>query len=420
MHVLKKLNTLIVVALLGACSKEPDSSMGMDSAAMANMPGMARPGDTTRGEALAAKDAGAVPDSLVLSANQVAHGKIRWANVALGTASVTAAVPGQITTDEDRTMSIGAPVGGRVTAVRVKQGDRVAAGQPLITIQSAEAGAAQSDVAKATAMVSSRRAQARYANGARERAERLLALKAIPRQDYDRAVADDELAQSELQEAEAELRRARNTAGQIGADESGNGFVQVRAPFAGVILSRSAVPGTVIEAGLPLVIVTDPSRLWLTVDAPEQYAALFRVGSEVRFTVPAYPDTFSARITALGAGLDPATRTLGVRASLDSRGNRLKPGMLATAVVSGGSASAALMVPEEAVQAIEGKPNVFVVRPDGKGGGTIERREVEIGTRSGGRVSVLRGLRPTDQVVTAGAFLVKSAFLKGGMAGMVM
>lgn len=418
---LRRLASLLIVTAVAACGGDSDRPPpNADSAAMANMPGMKMSGDAAKPDSMAATNASEIPASLTLTASQLSHGKIRWANVTVGSAATTASIPGQVTTDEDRTVRLGAPVRGRVLSVRVNEGDRVTSGQTLVVIQSPDAGSAQSDVAKASAMVSSRRAQAVYAKGARDRAERLLALKAIPKQDYDRAVADDELAQSELREADAELRRARNTASQMGADDDANGTVQVRAPFSGVVLARSAVPGTFIEAGLPLIIVTDPSRLWLTVSAPEQFAGLFSLGSALRFVVPAYPDTFSARITALGAGLDPDTRTLGVRASLDSRGNRLKPGMLANALVVGGSTAGAVMVPEEAVQTIDGKPTVFVAHPDGKGGARLERRAVEVGSRGGGRVAVLSGLRLTDQIVTVGSFVVKSAFMKGGMAEMVM
>ena len=94
--------------------------------------------------------------------------------------------------------------------------------------------------------------------------------------------------------------------------------------------------------------------------------------------------------------------------------------MLATAIVAGGSSGTAVMVPEGAVQTIDGKPTVFVVHPDGKGGARIERRDVEIGARANGRVAVLRGLTTKDQIVTEGAFAVKSAFLKGGMPKMEM
>jgi cobalt-zinc-cadmium efflux system membrane fusion protein len=268
--------------------------------------------------------------------------------------------------------------------------------------------------------LSSKRAQAVYARTARDRAERLLGLKAIPRQDYDRAIADDELAQSDLRQAEAELQRARSTASQLGANASTAGNITIRSPQSGVVLTRNAVPGTVVEAGAPLVAITDPSELWLVVSAPEQFAGLFRSGGDLRFTVPAYADTFTARINSLGVGLDPETRTLPVRAAVGSRSDRLKPGMLATVVVSGVRQAAAVLLPDDAVQLIDGKPTTFIVGHDTKGGARFTRREVVLGSRTGGKVAVLRGLNAGDVVVMSGAFAVKAEFQKGAMPKMEM
>jgi multidrug efflux pump subunit AcrA (membrane-fusion protein) len=83
--------------------------------------------------------------------------------------------------------------------------------------------------------------------------------------------------------------------------------------------------------------------------------------------VPAYPaDTFAARVDAVGAGLEADTRTLSVRALIASADDRLKPQMLANVLVQGAGSVAAVFVPEDAVQLIQGKPNVFVARPDGR------------------------------------------------------
>src|SRR5258705_9151070 len=184
---------------------------------MAGMPGMEATTDVT------------------LSAAQVAHGGVQWEPVALSTVASVATVPGQVIPNEDRTARLGATVRGRVIAVQVRPGDRVSAGRILVTLQSPEAGMAQSDVDKTPA-------QASYARSARERAERLLALKAIPQQDYDRAIADDELAS-------AELRRAKSVAEQIGASASATGEIAIRSPLDGVVLARTAVSGAVVEAG---------------------------------------------------------------------------------------------------------------------------------------------------------------------------
>jgi cobalt-zinc-cadmium efflux system membrane fusion protein len=266
---------------------------------------------------------------------------------------------------------------------------------------------AQSDVEKA-------RAQASYARSARERAERLLALKAIPQQDYDRAIADDELAS-------AELRRAKSVAEQIGAAASATGEIAIRSPLNGVVLARTAVPGAVIEAGAPLVVVTDPSTLWLSIDAPENLASLFRIGAQLRFTVPAYPaDTVSARIDAVGAGLDPGTRTLPIRGVIRNRGDRLKPEMLASVAAEGGGAISAPSVPEDAVQLLDGKSVVFVAHPDGAGGAHFVPRTVQLGSRSGGRIAITQGLVAGDVVVTRGALAIKAQIKKGAMPEMEM
>jgi membrane fusion protein, heavy metal efflux system len=396
-------------------------------AAMRDMPGM--PG-MKNNEGVAGADekeearggAPAIPSAMTFSAAQVQHGAVRWAPVVAGSSAGTATVPGEITVNEDRTARLGAPGRGRVLAVRAQPGERVSRGQVLVVLQSPEAGMAQSDVAKAAAEVTSRRAGAQYAASARGRAERLLALKAIPRQDYERAIADDEQARAALAQATAELRRAQSSAQQMGAaGESSSGEIVLRSPLAGVVLERIAQPGAVVEAGAPLAVVTDPSSLWLQVKAAEAQSGLFRRGGSLAFRVPAYPgERFTARVDAVGASLDPMTRTLGVRATVPNTNGRLKPSMLATVDVEGGARVVAMLLPDDAVQLIDGKPTVFIAHPDAKGGARMERRVVELGARTGGQVAVTKGLAAGDVVVVAGAFAVKAEFQKGSMPDMEM
>jgi multidrug efflux pump subunit AcrA (membrane-fusion protein) len=181
-----------------------------------------------------------------------------------------------------------------------------------------------------------------------------------------------------------------------------------------------------VEAGAPLVVVTDPSSLWLTVSAPEALAGAFRRGERVRFNVPAYPtESFTARVDAVGAGLDPETRTLPVRAVIANASSatssaRLKPEMLATVSVAGGAAVPAIMLPDDAIQLIDGKPSVFIAVPDGTGGARFTARAVETGARGNGRVAVTRGLSAGDVVVTVGAFRVKAQIQTGSMPDMEM
>jgi len=424
MHGLDVMVVALLVAVTG-CSRgsgpqaENDGKAAVGSAAadsdtsMKGMAGMSMP---------SSKGAAAAPDSgIPLSAEQIRHGGVAWEAVTMGTAAAGVSVPGQVVPNEDRTARLGGPAAGRVVAVHVRPGDRVTRGQRLVTLQSPEASAAQSDLAKARAEVSSRQAQAAYAKSARDRAERLLALKAIPRQDYERAVADDELARSGVAQAEAELTRARTAAEQLGAAASASGVIELRAPLAGVVLARTAVPGTVVEAGSPLVVVTDPLTLWLTINAPEALAGAFRTGEILRFAVPSYAgETFAAQVEAVGAGLDPGTRTLPVRATVDNRAGRLKPEMIATVTANGGPRVAAAIVPEGAVQMLKGKPVVFLARPQPNGSARFVARDVEVGSRDGARAAVTRGLTAGDVIVTKGAFAVKAQLEKGAMPKMEM
>lgn len=357
---------------------------------------------------------GTLATRLTFSAAQIQHGGVRWAAVTMGTTAGLATIPGEVVPNEDRTVRLGAPGRGRVVYVRVQPGQRVSRGQVLVVLQSPEAGAAQADVAKAAAELTSWKAREQYADAARARAARLLALKAIPQQDYERSIVDDEEAHASLAQARSELKRAMTTANQLGAGNASlSGEFVIRSTMNGVVLARTAVPGAVVDAGAPLAVITDPSSLWLSINASEEFASLIRPGANVRFTVPAYPaETFTAAIDAVGAGLDPETRTLAARAIINNTGGKLKPEMLASVVVRGGNIVPAVLVPEDAVQPLDGKPNVFLARPDGKGGLLIERREVEVGTRSGGNIAVTKGLTAGEVIVIAGGFAVKAEFQK--------
>ncbi|MDP1891101.1 MAG: efflux RND transporter periplasmic adaptor subunit [Gemmatimonadaceae bacterium] len=281
---------------------------------------------------------------------------------------------------------------------------------------SAPASAATADYDKATAELASRQAAATYARTARERADRLLAVKAGSRQEAERAAADDELARAGLAQVQSEIVRARAAMTQLGATST-SGAMVVRSPIAGVVLSRDATPGAVAEAGAPLVTVSEPSTLWLEVAASDRAVVGLRPGSRVRFTVPAFPaDTFDARVQSVGGQLDTATRTVPVRAVVQNPSGRLRPAMFATTWIESGERRQAVLVPESAVQLLDNRPVVFVARPDGTGGARFERRDVEVGATMGGQTQVLKGLMAGDTVVVEGAFAVKSEFARSKMA----
>ena len=353
--------------------------------------------------------------TVTFTPDQVKHGGVRWSAATSDSVGSRTELPGRLVPDDDRTTRVSAPLQGRVVTVHVKFGDRVTRGQPLVSLRSPEAASARADEAKASAELNSREAAVSFAKRARERAERLLELKAIAAQDVERARTDEQLAEAARSQAQAEVNRARTTLRDYGATE-GSGDVVLRAPAAGVVVARDAVPGTVVEAGAPLVTITDASSLWLDISATESVASALRPTQRVEFSVPAFGDErFDARIQSVGAALDAETRTLPVRAVVNSAGGKLKPGMFATVSVEGTSATL-VNVPDAAVQLLDQKPVVFVVKPDGNGGALFTRRDVEIGSKHGGRTALLKGIQVGELIVVDGAFAVKSEFARGKMA----
>jgi cobalt-zinc-cadmium efflux system membrane fusion protein len=358
--------------------------------------------------------AAAPPDAsdLTMTVEQIGHGGIRWAPVTSVEMTETTDVPGQLAPDEDRTARLSAPARARVVGVHVRTGDRVTRGQPLVTLQGADAAAARAAFATAVADLRAHQSAARYARVALERAERLFALKAMSTQDVDRARVEQEEAESMLTQAEVEVDRTRATLTQLGVNPE-TGEIVMRAPFGGVVLSRDVVPGSVVDVGAPLVMVTDPATLWLEISATESVAPALRPGNRVTFTVPDYPDrTFEATIDNAGAALDPTTRTLPVQARVQNTAGTLRPAMFATISLALGSPREGMAVPEGAMQQLDQRSVVFVAHPDERGGARFERREVEVGARAAGVIQILSGLNTGDLVVTDGAFAVKSQFAR--------
>lgn len=364
---------------------------------------------------VSATPAVAAATEVTFSMEQVQHGGVRWSAAAATVSASAVEVPGQLVPSEDATARLSAPAQGRLVSIRVKVGDRVSRGQSLVTLQSPQATAARADQSKAIAELNARRVSANYAKASRERAERLLAAKALSRQEVERAQVDDELAQSAVAQAQAELDRARLAMEQLGVGPSGD--IVLRAPVAGVVLSRDAVPGGGVDVGTTLLTITDPSTLWLRIAATEQLASSLRPGTRMTFTVSVFPDEpFEGVVRNVASSLDPQTRTLPVHAVVRNTTGRLRPEMFATVRIENGRPASGVAVPDGAIQLLDERPVVFIAAPDATGGARFTRRSVEILARRPDGSQVVTGVKPGDLIVIAGAFSVKSQFSRGKMS----
>jgi cobalt-zinc-cadmium efflux system membrane fusion protein len=194
--------------------------------------------------------------------------------------------------------------------------------------------------------------------------------------------------------------------------KSANPVTQVTAPIDGVVTDRQVGPGQYIQAGssTPVYTLGDLSTVWLVADVREVDAPLVEVGQEVEVRVLALPGKiFKAKLTSVGSQVDPVTRRVSVRATLDNRDGKLKPQMFANFSIITSNESEALAVPEEAVVREGDSARVWIVQDKD----VLALRNIRTGRTNNGMVEVLDGLKAGDKVVTRGSLFIDRASQPG-------
>jgi cobalt-zinc-cadmium efflux system membrane fusion protein len=313
---------------------------------------------------------------------------LKFATVEEVSAPDVASLSGTIEFDEEHTARLAPAVGGRVTELLVQVGDRVAADQPLVVMESPEVKAAEADYVAAQADLT-------VAEKTSDRAGRLRAAGAIADKDFLQATEDLKKAQATFERARAQLDLLH-----VAPGERTTRYV-LRAPFAGTVVERKGVLGMEARADGPdpLVVVSDLSQVRVVVRVPDRQLALVRPGEAVAVHVDAYPDEFTGTVAAVGDVLDDATRTVPARCVLANLDGKLKPAMFARVTVKAAPGTRFLAVPTNAVVSDGERFRVVVRAPDG----TLAMRPVEVGAEAGGHVQVLSGLAVGDEIVTDGA-----------------
>jgi cobalt-zinc-cadmium efflux system membrane fusion protein len=325
---------------------------------------------------------------------------------------------GKIAVDEDRSTPIFSPYAGRVIKLFVKPGDTVTVGQPLFTVQAADMVQAQNDfISAATALNKARSAQ-NLAEIIDKRQRLLYEGKAVPLKEVQNARAALDAAENDVRSADVALEATRNRLRILGkTDQEITDFQEkgtidpatlITAPIAGTIVQRKVGPGQYVGSGStdPVFIIGDLSTVWVVAFIRETEAPIVHVGQHIYFTVLAYPDrSFPATISYVAAALDPTTRRLLVRATVDNAAGLLKPEMFASVKILTGESDKAVAVPRDAI-IYEGEvARVWVVR-DKDNEKAIELRRIKVGLTNGSMVEVLKGLAPGDRVVTKGSLFI--------------
>ncbi len=354
---------------------------------------------------------------ITLDRTQQQKGHIAVVTVAAREIAESLTVPGQLTFSEDRTWRVGAVVGGKVDELTAKVGDFIRAGQIVGRIHSHDVHEARAAYRQASTELDRARAAEVYSRRLRDRAQRLLELKAGSRQELETAESNLLNAQATIAKAESEIVKERAHLTEIlhisiddrpGSTQPPDG-VPIFAPASGTVMDRKATAGSVLNAGDEILSLSDTRSLWMIAAANEVDLSKIRTGQTVRIEVRAYPGReFSGRVLRLGEKLDPTTRTLQIRILVPNSQGLLKPEMYATAFLPQTANHAVLMVPDEAIQDINGVPAIFVRKQPTE----FEPRSVKTGHRTNGETEIVDGLKPGEEIVVKGSFLLKSQLLR--------
>ncbi len=263
---------------------------------------------------------------------------------------------------------------GEITQIQFNSGDHVTAGQPLVVLNSREEIASRRN----------QQAALELAELLFERDSRLVESKTIPQTQFDRTRADLERARAQLAETEARLSNKR-----------------IEAPFAGTIGIRRVDAGDYLSPGTVIATLQDHSELEIDFTVPARYASQLRAGLQVNVRVDAYPNrAFGATVTAVDARVDPNTRNVLLRASLE-KDSGLLPGMFVELELDLGEQHEVVTVPETAMTySLQGN-TVYVIEPK-DGALTANARVVRAGKVRDGRVAVLEGVNAGERVVSVG------------------
>lgn len=334
-------------------------------------------------------------EELTLTTEEATTAGVKTQEIKAEALGETIVATATIQPNQDRMTRVAPRVEGRIISMPAKLGDRVGAGQTLATLDSVAVGEAHAGWVQA-------QAELRIADSDFKRAESLIADEIIPRKDFLRAQAERDKAGAALRNS---ADRLRLLGGWPRATGGGVSQFSVSAPFAGTVIEKKATLGGLASPSEPIFTIADLSRVWIQAALPESALAKVREGANARVTVPAYPsEAFNGRVTHIGAGVDKETRTVAARIEVPNADGRLKPEMFATATIAvAGDTRGVLSLPDEAIVLMAGQPTVFVYEQ-----GAYVGRVVEPGERIGGRTVIKAGIKPGEQVVTAGAYALKA------------
>ncbi len=283
-------------------------------------------------------------------------------------------------------VTISADASGTVVRIPVESGSAVRAGDLLVeldtTVERAQLDAAQS--------------RAELARINLDRAKELRESKVMANSDYDAAEASRKQAVADAAAIQAQIDKK-----------------MVRAPFAGRVGIRLVNVGQYIAPGRALLPLQKLDPIYVNFSVPQRHLQALSLGQKTTVTVDAFPEkSFAATITAIDSEVDAGTRNMAVQATLTNPQEQLRSGMFAHVELQLPTTEAVIVVPATAIAYAVYGNSVFIVETMKNAAGKsylgVRQQSVKLGTTRGDLISILEGVKPGEQVVTAGVFKLRN------------
>jgi membrane fusion protein (multidrug efflux system) len=276
----------------------------------------------------------------------------------------------------NESVNLRSEISGLVTEITFNEGEFVKKGTPLVYLNDDELTAQKDRLAYTKKLY----------EGQENRQKQLLEREAISQEEYDIVLNQFNTNLADINLIEALIRQT-----------------VIRAPFDGVIGLRQISEGSVISPSDVIVNVVNIDPIKIDFSVPERYANVVKKGSKITFTNAAVEGESTGEVYAIAPNIDPATRTVQLRAISPNRERKFLPGMFVGVKVNLNVNEEALMVPAESlIPELDGY-KVFVAREDNK----VEEVKVSIGIRTESEVQITDGLKEGDLVLTTGVIQAK-------------
>lgn len=344
--------------------------------------------------------ASTTPTNVHLTAEQQQHIGIR--TVATAQIHTTVEATGAVDFDNDHAVSVIAPFSGPVVRVLVQPGQKVRKGDALAIVDSSDFSAAIDTYAKSVVTAKNLR---KIADTDRDLAQH----KGVSERENEQAQTDAAGADADREAALQALVSLGMNPATIAEVQSGKRSARaqgvIRAPISGTVTDRSISPGTLLQAGSTTCFtIADLSQVWVMAQLSPSDLKSVAIGDPVDVLGDTVANDLKGTVTNISAVVDPDTRAVIARVSVDNPGGTLKKQMYVRVQIHSQTPRQGLETPASAIlRDDENLPFVYAVATDG----SFERRPVTLGTRDGNVYEITAGLHAGDRIVVDGGLFMQ-------------